>query len=92
LKRANIPDIYFSVKTGASLAGGGALPTREIPSALIAIQSNCYSPSDLESRLRKLDMPIIARIAGDEVLFDLRTIDEQEFAFIRDGLKSIAIK
>lgn len=92
LKRANIPGICFSVKMGASLAGGGALPTREIPSALIAIQSNHYSPSDLASRLRKLDMPIIARIAGDEVLLDLRTIDEQEFAFIRDGLKSIAIK
>jgi L-seryl-tRNA(Ser) seleniumtransferase len=48
------------------------------------------SPSSLEDCLRCLDIPIIARIAEDEVLFDLRTIEEEEFTYIRDGLKIIA--
>jgi L-seryl-tRNA(Ser) seleniumtransferase len=47
------------------------------------------SPSSIEERLRHLDVPIIARIAEDEVLFDMRTIEEGEFPYIRDGLKKI---
>jgi L-seryl-tRNA(Ser) seleniumtransferase len=43
------------------------------------------SPSGLEERLRQLDTPIITRIAEDEILFDLRTIEEGEFPYIRDG-------
>jgi L-seryl-tRNA(Ser) seleniumtransferase len=90
LSRAKIPGIHFSVRMGTSLAGGGSLPTREIPSVLIAVQSDRYSPSAFEVRLRKLDIPIIARIAADEILFDLRTITDEEIHIIRDGLKSIA--
>ncbi len=90
LKRAGIPGIRFTVRAGSSLTGGGALPTREIPTVLIAVQSDSHSPNILDARLRRLDTPIIARIADDEILFDLRTIADEEMPFIRDGLKSIA--
>jgi len=90
LKRADIPGIRFTVRSGASLTGGGALPAREIPTVLIAVQSDSHSSSVLDARLRRLDTPVVARIADDEVLFDLRTVDDEEIPFIRDGLKSIA--
>jgi L-seryl-tRNA(Ser) seleniumtransferase len=71
------------------LAGGGALPTCNIPTALIPLRSENISAAGLEARLRKLEIPIIARIADDEVLFDLRTIAEEELAMIVSGVKSV---
>jgi len=69
------------------MAGGGSLPTQGIPTVLIRIVSERLSPVNLEERLRRLDVPIIARIAEEEVLFDLRTIAEAEYPFIKEGLK-----
>jgi len=90
LKKALPGGWHLSLKEGSSLAGGGALPTREILTALVALRSDRISAGRLEPELRKLAVPILARIADEEVLFDLRTIEEGEFNFIKDGLVSIA--
>jgi L-seryl-tRNA(Ser) seleniumtransferase len=89
VKKEHLAGLTISVKKGFSMAGGGSLPTQEIPTMLLSIVSAHLSPSSLEERLRRLDIPIIARIAEDEVLFDMRTIEEEEFPYIRDGLKKI---
>ena len=89
LKKAHFEWLDLSLKKGFSMSGGGSLPTQEIPTALLRVVSKRLSPSSLEERLRRLDVPIIVRIAEDEVLFDLRTIEEEEFPYIRDGLKTI---
>jgi L-seryl-tRNA(Ser) seleniumtransferase len=86
LKKVPLTHFRFVLKKGYSMAGGGSLPTQEIPTTLIGITTSHISAATLGDRLRFLDVPIIARVADDEVLFDLRTIDESEFAFIRDGL------
>lgn len=78
------------LKKGHSLAGGGALPTREIPTVLIALRPSQGSAAKLEFRLRSLAVPILARIADEEVLFDLRTIAERDLPVIKDGMASIA--
>lgn len=89
LKNSVTEGMKFSVKQGTSLAGGGALPTRDIPTALLSIRSEILSPNTLEASLRGLEVPVIARIADDEVLFDLRTVDELELVIIRDAMKTI---
>jgi L-seryl-tRNA(Ser) seleniumtransferase len=81
--------LIISVKKGFSMSGGGSLPTQEIPTILLSVVSKHLSPSNLEECLRYLETPIIARIAEDEVLFDLRTIEEEEFPSIKNGLKKI---
>ncbi len=78
-----------NIRKGSSLAGGGSLPMQEIPTALIALKAEHFSSSALESRLRKQQVPIIVRIEDDELLLDLRTIENSEFAIIRDTFKSI---
>ena len=90
IKKASLAGWTFSLRQGCSLAGGGALPSREIPTALISLQSSSISAGRLEAELRKLAVPILARIAADEVLLDLRTLEAAEFPFIVAGLKSIA--
>jgi L-seryl-tRNA(Ser) seleniumtransferase len=90
LKKERLEGITLSLKEGFSMAGGGSLPTQGIPTVLIRVVSERLSPASLEERLRRLDVPVIARIAEDEVLFDLRTISEAEYPFIREGLKKAA--
>jgi len=43
----------------------------------------------MEEKLRQLDVPIMARVDKDEILFDLRTVAKDEFAFIIEGLQKI---
>ena len=59
---------------GASAIGGGSAPGVELPTWLVAIAKDDLSPDALEERLRRLTPPVIARIEGDRVLLDLRTV------------------
>jgi len=89
LKRLPAGGLTMALREGSSLAGGGALPTREIPTVLISLRLAQVSASSLEASLRGLEVPIVARIAADEVLFDLRTIDDAELPLIKEGIKTI---
>ncbi|MEA3470392.1 MAG: L-seryl-tRNA(Sec) selenium transferase [Thermodesulfobacteriota bacterium] len=90
LKRLSPKGFSFYLKEGMSLAGGGSLPTQKIPTVLLVVNSERLSSGRLDKKLRLLEVPIIARIYEDEILFDLRTIDEGEFGLIEAGLKSIS--
>jgi L-seryl-tRNA(Ser) seleniumtransferase len=59
---------------GASAIGGGSAPGVELPTWLVAIANDDLSPDALEERLRRLTPPVIARIEGDRVVLDLRTV------------------
>jgi L-seryl-tRNA(Ser) seleniumtransferase len=78
----------FSLKEGMSAAGGGSLPGQEIPTMLVALTPMHMSAVRLEEMLRRLEIPIIARIAAADVLLDMRTVEEEEFRFILEGLKA----
>ena len=69
-----------------SKVGGGRLPGLELPTYLVAIKAEGISVNKLESRLRKIDIPIIGRTIKDYFCLDLRTIEENEYEIIKDGL------
>lgn len=69
-----------------SKVGGGSLPGLELPTYLVAIKAEGISVNKLESRLRKIDIPIIGRTIKDYFCLDLRTIEENEYEIIKDGL------
>jgi L-seryl-tRNA(Ser) seleniumtransferase len=89
LRRALPEGLSVSLVDGMSMAGGGSLPTREIPTVLVGVRAASLSASALEERLRRGEIPIIVRVADEMVLFDLRTIDPDEFPAIRDALQAI---
>jgi L-seryl-tRNA(Ser) seleniumtransferase len=89
LGRLKLAGMHAVLKKGASRSGGGSLPDQDIPTFLIGIKSDHLSCNMMEYRLRRLPVPIIARIADDEMLMDLRTIDDQEFPLIIKGLKTV---
>ncbi|HUV06254.1 MAG TPA: L-seryl-tRNA(Sec) selenium transferase [Spirochaetia bacterium] len=91
LLRRNLPQgLTLSLIKGVSMAGGGSLPTQEIPTALIGIRATSLSAAALEEGLRKWKTPIIVRVADDQVLLDARTLDAQENKEIRDAIHAIA--
>ncbi|MCI0659102.1 MAG: L-seryl-tRNA(Sec) selenium transferase, partial [Acidobacteria bacterium] len=64
---------------GASLVGGGAAPTEEIPTSLLAVSCPGKSATELECSLRAGLPPVVARIQEDRLILDLRTVlDGQE--------------
>jgi len=79
-----------AVIDGSSAVGGGAFPTLELPTRLVAITPADGSPERLEQRLRAADPPVIARIAEGRVLLDPRTIRDDEEAFVAAALRGTA--
>jgi L-seryl-tRNA(Ser) seleniumtransferase len=49
-----------------------------------------WSPDRLESRLRRGDPPVIARIVGDRVALDLRTVPPEDEAELVEGFRRAA--
>jgi len=90
IRRALPEGTDIRLVSGVSMAGGGSLPTREIPTVLIGLRVANLSAAALESRLRRNETPVIVRVADDRALLDLRTVDPGEFAEIRDALSRIA--
>ncbi len=89
LKKINLPDLTFEVRESAAAAGGGSLPTQDIPTAVVAIRHAKITPSRMEARLRQMPVPVIVRVDEKEILIDLRTVAEDEFGFVIDGLRNI---
>jgi L-seryl-tRNA(Ser) seleniumtransferase len=88
LRRLGLPGFAFRLQKGVSLAGGGSLPTEEIPTVLVRIRAEGLPVHIMEERLRSLDVPIIARIEEDALLLDPRTIAADEFTLIKKGFET----
>jgi L-seryl-tRNA(Ser) seleniumtransferase len=86
LQKANLEPLEFNLHEDFAAAGGGSLPTEKIPSVLVAVKNKKMTASRMEEKLRKIEVPIIVRVDKDEILIDLRTVAEDEFGFIVDGL------
>jgi L-seryl-tRNA(Ser) seleniumtransferase len=71
---AKIAGWRVEIVRGASAIGGGSGPGIELPTCLVAIHRDGLTPDALSARLRTLSPPIVARIDGDRVLLDLRTV------------------
>jgi len=89
LQKENFDSLKFSLREDFAAAGGGSLPTQQIPTVLVAVNNKNMPATKMEEKLRNLDVPIIARVDKDEILFDLRTVAEDELDFIIDGLKQV---
>jgi L-seryl-tRNA(Ser) seleniumtransferase len=89
LQRANLESLEFVLREDFAAAGGGSLPTQKIPSVLVGIKNKKMPASRMEEKLRKIEVPVIVRVDKDEILIDLRTVTEDEFGLIVEGLRQI---
>jgi len=74
------PDAEIKLSAGSSVIGGGSTPDQKLSTHLISIHSRIRSAVAIEERLRKpaSGTPVIARIAGDRLILDLRTVFPDE--------------
>jgi L-seryl-tRNA(Ser) seleniumtransferase len=69
-----------------SKVGGGASPLLTLPSAGVAVEHEAMTPTDISAALRRVDPPIIGRIADDRFLLDMRTVADAEIDALIEGL------
>ena len=81
--------LKLELLAGESTVGGGAGPTSNLPTTLIAISHQDKTAPELERELRTSSIPIIARISEDKVLLDLRTVFPEELAAVRETLHQL---
>ena len=82
-------DFILTIEPGDSAVGGGTAPTSNLRSALIAISHPRKSASALEQQLRHSSPSVIARIADDKVLLDLRTVASDDLPHLISALKTL---
>jgi L-seryl-tRNA(Ser) seleniumtransferase len=75
---------------GVSTIGGGSAPGSALPTKLVALAHPALNATDLEARLRALDLPIIARIENDRVVLDLRTVAPEDDELLERLLRVIS--
>jgi L-seryl-tRNA(Ser) seleniumtransferase len=89
IRRAKLDQLELSLKESFSAAGGGSLPMEKIPTVLVGIKNKTMSASRMETKLHQIDVPVIVRVDKDEILLDMRTVTEEEFDFVIEGLRQI---
>ncbi len=67
--------IHATVADGESTIGGGSAPGSTLPTKVVVLDHPSLGPDEIEHRLRRHDVPIVARIQDDRVVLDLRTVD-----------------
>ncbi len=72
-----------------SEVGGGSMPMEKLPSRVMKVTIDGYSPNQLMDALRTLSTPIIGRILEDEVVFDARTLFDDELELVATLLEEL---
>jgi L-seryl-tRNA(Ser) seleniumtransferase len=82
--------LAVEVAAGSSAVGGGAAPTVEVPTALLRLRHSRWRPDEMARRLRAGDPPVMARIADDALVLDLRTVAPEEEEALLSALVGVA--
>jgi L-seryl-tRNA(Ser) seleniumtransferase len=66
--------------------GGGAFPAAPLPTTVVRISVNDHLPERLDRELRAASPPIVARVAEDRLVIDLRTVLTGEDGIVLQSL------
>lgn len=78
LKKSLSDHADLEIVADQSRAGGGSLPETDFPTYAISVKPLNISVNTLEKKLRLGNPPVIARIHGDALLIDVRTVRDRE--------------
>jgi L-seryl-tRNA(Ser) seleniumtransferase len=88
-RNSDLNGLTATIAAGQSAVGGGSGPNVHPPTALIALKHEHLKAGEIERKLRLSSPSVIARIADDQVLLDLRTVDDREEPELMAALKSV---
>ena len=85
--RPKIPSsVTLSVVAGNSQVGGGSLPMLDLPTFLVAVEADGWSPRQIDSAFRQCKTPVLGRISKGKYLLDLRTLQDADFPALVDAM------
>jgi len=76
----------FEVRADRGFAGGGSLPGFELDSWVVSLRIEKGSPQGIASRLRGARVPVLARVRDGALLFDPRTLRDDEIPDLESSL------
>ena len=82
-----ITAVRLEVIPGESVIGGGATPEQSIATWLIAVE--CADVTEAERRLRRRELPVVARIQDERLVLDLRTVFEWQETEVAAALNEL---
>lgn len=88
---SELNSLKAKIVAGQSAVGGGSGPNVHPATALIALEHEHLKAEEIEEKLRRSSPPVISRIADDQVLLDLRTVDDSEVGELVAALRSLAL-
>ncbi|MDF2536929.1 MAG: selenocysteine synthase [Bacillales bacterium] len=81
------PEYEVSLRDDFSQVGGGTMPEVQLPTILLGLKHHKMSPASIAKKLRTESQPaIVVRIQNEELLIDLRTVEEEEEEIILNAL------
>ena len=84
-------NLQWTIEPSKSRIGGGTMPDVELNSYVLAIHSPYIHVNELERRLRCGEDPVIARIQNDRLLFDFRTVEQDEEPVLMRAVERISM-
>ena len=86
IRIANADMVCEIVEVEDQIGGGGA-PMVRLPGVAVSVQDGGKSADTTERKLRKAEIPVIARINEDRLLLCVRTVNDDEIEMICEALK-----
>lgn len=87
---AAVPGLSARTEACKDQVGGGSAPTVFLDGYAAAVTVEGCAPDRLERLLRKTEVPVIVRIAHDQVLLSVRTLREDELPMVADAFAAAA--
>lgn len=91
--QALLTDVPFagscSLMDGESEVGGGSLPLEKLKTTLVAVAPAAVSANEAVNRLRRLKIPVICRVQEDRLLFDPRTLFDDELETVAESIRAV---
>ncbi len=88
--RRSTDGLRFKLIDGYSVVGGGSAPETQLPTTLIGVASDRMSADAIEETLRRNSPPIVARIVGDQLALDLRTVTSDGEKTLIEALRRLS--
>lgn len=85
-----VPGLACEIAEDESLAGGGAAPGASLSTMIIRLTPLECSVEAYAGRLRAAQPAIVARVAGNRVILDMRTVCDREVAEIARVIRGLA--
>ncbi|QIL46696.1 L-seryl-tRNA(Sec) selenium transferase [Vagococcus coleopterorum] len=72
-----------------SQVGGGSFPEVTLPTICVTVSSMNISCHDFSEQLRQCDIPVVCRIKDNQLVFDMRTVQDDELVDLGLAIKKV---